>query len=614
MEGAGFVANEKKSKTGRIRESVRFPYFVLFFSVLLTVGATVLFYQSAKTKDDIRFSNSVNRARFSIENRIGLYVALLKAGRGFIQSSNDLNRQKFKEFVESLQLEKNYFGAQGIGYTKTVYPREREKFLALIRERDFPDYQIFPPGEREFYQPIVYLEPYNERNQRALGYDMASEESRRGAMLQARDTGAAAATGKVELVQETDEDRQAGFLMYLPIYKNNFEPASIEERRNNLDGFIYSPFRARNFLKDVQNNAGTHDIEIKIYDTSADAERLLAQTENADGRFLTGQITANYSTQNELQVGGRKWIIQYNSLPSFATQSSINWTPLIFSCGLIFSLLLFGMTYWEASTRAKLQKTAYDLTESEEKIQGLLEKEQTARQIAEAANATKDEFISVVSHELRTPLNAIAGWTRILKSDDLSDDTKGLALQKIEKNLRRQTSLVEDLLNYSQLVSSNESLKKSEVDFSEVFESVYKEFESIAKKKKITVHKLNRIDGQKVFGDEDKIKIVISNLLSNAFKFTPPDGRISTSLRAVDDYLEIKIEDSGRGIDSEFLPHIFDRFSQYDSSTTRKFGGLGLGLAVSEHIVRLHHGTIEAKSEGEGKGSTFSVRFPVYHP
>jgi signal transduction histidine kinase len=269
------------------------------------------------------------------------------------------------------------------------------------------------------------------------------------------------------------------------------------------------------------------------------------------------------------------------------------------------------MTYWEAVTRSKLQATANELSESERQIQGLLEKEQAARRIAEAANATKDEFISVVSHELRTPLNAIAGWTRILKSDELSGNTKSLALQKIEKNLRLQTTLVEDLLNYSQLVSSRESLDKKEVDCSEIFESVYAEFESIAVKKGIVISKDNRLDGQKVLGDGDKIKIVIENLLSNALKFTPPEGSVEAILREEDDFVLIKIQDSGNGISSDFLPHIFDRFSQYDTSTTRKFGGLGLGLAVSDHIVRLHNGIIEANSEGEGKGSTFSVKLPV---
>ncbi len=604
---------EKKFKGRKNAEGIKFPYYVLFFSILLTIGASILFYQSAEGKDDVRFSNNLNRIRFSMENRLGLYVALLKAGRGFIQSSNDLNREKFKNFVESLELEKNYYGAQGIGYSKTIRREERENFLNLMSAQGVANYNIFPQNEKEVYQPIVYLEPSNERNQQALGFDMSSEEKRRAAMLRARDTGIASATGKVVLLQENEQDIQSGFLIYLPIYRHGEEPPTLEERQNSLQGFIYSPFRAKNFLKDVQNNAGTNDIVISIYDGAPEPENLLAQTQTADGKSLAHQLDGKYSTQTEIEVGGRLWTIQYNSLPSFGAQSSVNWTPLIFLCGIIFSLLLFGMTYWEAITRIKLQETADNLTESESQIQGLLEKEQEARRVAEAANVTKDEFISVVSHELRTPLNAIAGWTRILKSEGLSDNTKNLALQKIEKNLRLQTNLVEDLLNYSQLVSNNENLEQKEIDCSEIFESVYAEFEKIARKKGITITKENNLNGQRILGDAEKIKIVIVNLLSNALKFTPSEGSINATITEDNDCLQIKIADNGKGINPEFLPRIFDRFSQSDSSTTRRFGGLGLGLAVSNHIVKLHNGIIEAKSDGEGKGSTFSVKLPLYH-
>jgi CHASE1-domain containing sensor protein len=364
----------EKSRRKKISESVRFPYYVLFFSIILTIGATVLFYQSAKAKDDIRFSNNVARARFSMENRIGLYVALLKAGRGFIQSSNDLNRQRFKNFVESLELEKNYYGAQGIGYSKTIRREEREALINSLRSQGLANYNIFPASEKDLYQPIVFIEPFDERNRPALGFDMASEENRLAAMQAARNSGAATSTGKIILLHENEIERQPGFLIYLPIYSSAEEPPTVEERQNTLQGYIYSPFRAKNFLQDVQNNAGTNDIIITIYDGSPTPENVLARTDASGVKNFTGQLTGDYWTQNEIEVGGRQWTIQYNSLPSFAAQSSVNWTPLIFLCGLIFSLLLFGMTYWEAITRAKLQQTANDLTDSERQIQGCSKK------------------------------------------------------------------------------------------------------------------------------------------------------------------------------------------------------------------------------------------------
>jgi signal transduction histidine kinase len=351
---------------------------------------------------------------------------------------------------------------------------------------------------------------------------------------------------------------------------------------------------------------------LKIYDGEVASENLLTQTAGGQNRTSQNQVEENHVAQRDLNVAGRKWIVQYVSLPEFAAQSSLGWSPLIFIIGTIFSFLLFGMTYWEASARIKLQSTAADLFETEKQKQALLEKEQAARQSAEQANTTKDEFIAVVSHELRTPLNAIAGWTRILKTEDLSEKTKKLALEKIEKNLRSQTKLVEDLLDYSQIVSGTIHIEDKEVNFSDVFENTFLEIEPKAQEKSIEFSKDNQLNGHLVLGDEDKIKIVIHNLLTNAVKFTHSGGKIETAVTENDGAIKMVVKDNGRGISPEFLPHIFDRFTQADTSSTRASGGLGLGLTISNHIIKLHNGNIEANSEGTGKGSTFTLTVPHF--
>jgi len=273
--------------------------------------------------------------------------------------------------------------------------------------------------------------------------------------------------------------------------------------------------------------------------------------------------------------------------------------------------LLFGMTYWETSARIKLQTTAAELFELEKQKQGLLEKEQKARLTAEQANNTKDEFIAVVSHELRTPLNSIAGWARILRTEDLSDNTKKLALEKIEKNLRSQTKLVEELLDYSQIVSRTIRFEGNEFNFSDVFENTFSEIQPTAQEKNIEFIKDNQLNGHQILGDEDKIKLVIYNLLTNAVKFTHSGGKVESAVMENNGAIQMIIRDNGKGITQEFLPHIFDRFTQADTSITRSSGGLGLGLTISNHIIKLHNGTIEANSEGIGKGSVFTVKVPL---
>lgn len=593
-------------------EVLKFPYLILAVSIFITVGITYNFYQSAKNKDLIRFTNEISRVQFAIDNKINLYVALLKGGRGFVESSIDLNRKSFANYVESLNLEQNYASVQGIGYNKIIAPLELDKLAEQMEAEGYADFKVFPATNKDSYQAIIYLEPLNEKNQKAIGFDMSTEINRKTALERAADSGQSVATGKVNLVPENEIDREPGFLIYLPIYKNNEIPDSIEERRKNLVGYIFSPFRANEFLQEIQKTTAVSDISVKIYDGELKPENLLSQTVHNDNKNFVNQIDNDYATQKELSVEGRKWIIEYNSLPNFTEQSSVAWTPLIFLGGIIFSFLLFGMTYWETSARIKLQSTATKLLESETQKQALLENEQKARIVAEQANSTKDEFIAVVSHELRTPLNAIAGWIRILRTDNLSHNTKKLALEKIDKNLRLQTNLVEELLNYSEILSGNIKIGDKKVDFCRVFDHTFQEMELKAREKSIEFIKDNQLNGHHILGDEDKIKLVIYNLLTNAIKFTHSGGKVEAQASENEDNIQLSVKDNGRGISPDFLPHIFDRFSQADTSSTRSYGGLGLGLTISNHIVKLHNGVIEANSEGLNKGSTFTMKIPFY--
>ena len=589
---------------------LKFPYLILAVSILLTVGITYNFYQSARTKDLIRFTNEVGRVQSAIDNKINVYTALLKGARGFVESSEELNHRSFASYVDSLNLEQNYAGILGIGYNKVVLPNEREGLIKKMKSEGYSDFNIYPEGNRDLYQIIIYLEPRNQYSKKALGFDMLTEERSREAFERAKNAATAAATGKVTLVKEGEADSQAGFLIYLPVYKDKKNPVTSEGRIQNLTGYIFSPFLVKDFLNEIQKNTSNSGISAKIYDNDIRPENLMSQTLHNGNANFASQLDNPYSVTKELNIAGRKWMVEYNSLPEFAEQSSIGWTPLIFLCGIIFSFLLFGMTYWEAFARAKLQTTAEKLLESEKQKQSLLEKEQKARLTAEQANTTKDEFIAVISHELRTPLNAIAGWTKILKTDNLSVNTKNLALEKIDKNLRSQTKLVEQLLDYSQILSGNVDFAENPVDFNKVFETTLLEIEPKAQEKSIELLKDIQLNGHIILGDEDKLKIVLYNLLTNAIKFTHFGGKIETLLLENSGMVQMIIKDNGKGISQDFLPHIFDRFSQADTSSTRGYGGLGLGLTISNHIVKMHNGSIEASSEGLGKGTIFILKFP----
>lgn len=249
--------------------------------------------------------------------------------------------------------------------------------------------------------------------------------------------------------------------------------------------------------------------------------------------------------------------------------------------------------------------------EAEEQGDALLKMEQAARVQAERTALLKDEFLATVSHEMRTPLTAMLGWVQLLRSGSLPSETVPQALETIERNARAQAKLIDDLLDMSRILSGRLRLDVQTVNIVEVVEAALDAAEPGAAAKKIRmVRVLDPLSGP-VTGDPMRLQQIVWNLLSNAVKFTPTAGRITVTLERINSHVEISVSDSGEGILPEFLPHVFDRFRQQDSSTMRKHQGLGLGLSIVKQLVELHGGAVRASSAGLGQGATFVVSLPV---
>jgi signal transduction histidine kinase len=227
------------------------------------------------------------------------------------------------------------------------------------------------------------------------------------------------------------------------------------------------------------------------------------------------------------------------------------------------------------------------------------------------ANRIKDEFLSTLSHELRTPLNAILGWTQLLRMGKPSEAELTRGLDVIERNVRAQTKLIEDLLDVSRITTGKLRLNVRPMSLAPVIEAAVDAVSPAAAAKKITLDVDTAAPADQISGDPDRLQQVVWNLLSNAVKFTPAGGRIGVALDRVEGQAQVRVTDSGQGIDPKFLPYVFDRFRQADSSSTRSHGGLGIGLTIVRHIVELHGGTVRAESRGEGSGATFVVNLPV---
>jgi CheY-like chemotaxis protein len=259
-----------------------------------------------------------------------------------------------------------------------------------------------------------------------------------------------------------------------------------------------------------------------------------------------------------------------------------------------------------------------DFTEEDEGIltqlaqMGSIAIENSLNAEAREANRIKDEFLTTLSHELRTPLAAMSGWTRILRTTKLDDERAVHGLEVIERNLQSQTRLIDDLLDVSRIITGKLRLNVRKASLAAVIEAAMDAMRPAAEAKDIRLTFENSLapDEDAVTGDPDRLQQVVWNVVSNAIKFTPPRGRVALELSTSADQFVIRITDTGRGIDGEFLPFVFDRFRQADSATTRTHTGLGVGLAVARHLVELHGGTIAAESSGEDLGATFSISLP----
>ena len=225
-------------------------------------------------------------------------------------------------------------------------------------------------------------------------------------------------------------------------------------------------------------------------------------------------------------------------------------------------------------------------------------------------NRIKDEFLSTLSHELRTPLNAILGWTQLLRIEGVDGEVLH-GLEVIERNAKAQTKLVEDLLDVSRVTTGKLRVNTKPVNLAKIVESVTDTMRPNADAKQLSLHfSCAAADGM-TLGDADRLQQVVWNLLSNAVKFTPSGGRIDVVLDRIHSQLRLRVTDTGQGIQASFLPCVFDRFRQADSTSTRSHGGLGIGLTIVRHIIQLHGGSVHAESGGEGQGSTFTVLLPA---
>jgi signal transduction histidine kinase/CheY-like chemotaxis protein len=405
-------------------------------------------------------------------------------------------------------------------------------------------------------------------------------------------------------------DTAEAVVLYVPIYRTAASTQNVAERRQALVGFVFSPLRPLAIFTHI--SGATPSLPYEVYDS---ADRRTATLLHRSGR---GDGISQYQSRLPIRIADREWLMVVRSTGSsiVGVPPAARWT---LTAGILLSLMLFVTTRmqvnaWESAARheAVLEASERALRESETQLRDLVAREREARQQAQAADRSKDEFLATLSHELRTPLNAVLGWLSMLRNRSLPEERRQHALDVVERNARLQAQLIEDLLDVSRIVTGKMRLDLQPVAVSAIASAVVDSLRPVADSTGVELHATIPADAGTTYGDVARIQQIVWNLLSNAIKFTPRGGHVWIELTEENSFVQLTVRDTGAGIVPEFLPHVFERFRQADSSTTRAHNGVGLGLAITHHLVELHGGTIAAQSEGAKRGASFTVRLPAH--
>jgi signal transduction histidine kinase/CHASE1-domain containing sensor protein len=725
-----------------------------------------------------------------IRQRLVAFELALRGGASLFAATENPTRAQWRAYVDALNLDAAYPGVQGVAFSAWLEPDEIPAVERAVRGEGFQDFRVWPEGRREEASAILYIEPLDAANGRALGYDMYADPVRKAAMAAARDKGRPVMTGQVSLVQDAGEAPTPAALLYVPAYRYGEAVATAAQRRQAFLGWVYAPFRPADLLASLDRGSGRL-LAIRLFDGPPDRAQALLYASSAE-RWDTG--AAPMSVRVPIEFGERVWTLQAFPRAGSVDTLGARWHWEYLAGGVLISLMLFFLVRSLATTRDRAYALAETMTEAlrhanaaldervhartaelreaneqlreqvaereraerqrsaafreqaerngqlramaqasvaigslpdtrsrldylahkaceilkcrqavvvphgepipdliklagqegldaaarsellraaegwrvpdrvgpleqapgvlavpirvaRDRTRGVLyltrpqgrpftgeeqaivrqlvlvaaasiakaeaaEDERRARLEAEAANALKDRFLAIVSHELRTPLQAILGWLAVIERRQDASPNLHRALQIIRRNAETQRRLIDDLLDLARIEQGKLQIDRVRVDLGEVVQAVVDSQRTTANEREVEL--VLEVDSAGVVeGDPLRLQQVVGNLIGNALKFTPPQGRVVVKLRREQDELVLVVADNGQGIEPSMLDEVFDQFRQADPSSQRRHGGLGLGLSLVRDIVTMHAGRVVAESAGRGHGACFSVRLPL---
>ena len=546
------------------------PYLVLVVSIIITVFVAIQISSDIVNHTEERLENQMEDVKNRMERRIQAYEQVLYGGKGLFEASETVTRDEWKTFTDIQMIEERFPGIQGVGVSKLIIGKDNlETHIEQTRKEGFTDYTVIPEGDREEYHPVVYLEPVNERNKRVFGYDMYSEQVRHNAIDLARDTGMTTISGKIRLVQETDVNVQAGFLMYMPIYTKEKPIQTIEQRRAAFEGLVYAPFRMDDFMTHVLSITN-QDITLVICDTDTDPQNIMYDHTKVMN-INESEINHSFSKSITIDVNQRQWILKGTALKTINTDIERITPPAILVIGLILSSMLFFMfrTYGKV------------IVISEKAVQ----KEKMA---------SIGELSARLAHDIRNPLSSIISWTELIQLNLKDNPNEKIA--NYTKSILKSTDSIKFQLNtvIDFVKSRPTNISKNSVMLL-IFDAI--KTTPIPDTVKINTPVID-LD---IECDKSQMIVVFSNLITNSIQAMDGNGSITINIDAKGNNAIIEVIDSGPGISKENLSKIFEPLF------TTKSMGTGLGLVSCKNIIEYHKGKISVKNNP----TTFTIEMPI---